>query len=136
MMTIVPGHVLALSLPFANGTPCNYKRPFLVIDKNENTLDLLNVSSVRGKERKLLFPSNEKINDFNPPLDQPSFIKMDELYTIEFFTDLYKSIYKRRPPINPPELSRLTNKYMKYEAQYEVKQVKYLEILVRQENLL
>ncbi|WP_101844202.1 hypothetical protein [Halobacillus sp. Marseille-P3879] len=136
-MPIIAGHALVLSLPFANGTPCNYKRPFLVIENyNNSSLDLLNVSSIRGKERKLLFPSNERINNFNPPLDAPSFIKMDELYTIDYFEDLHKSIYKRRSPIDSSELSRLVNEYTKYSAQNPVTQVRYIETTVRQRNSL
>jgi hypothetical protein len=133
---IIPGHVLALQLPFANGAPCNAKRPFLVIDKNNGTLDLLNISSTRGKEKKLLYPSNEKIKNYFPPLDQPSFLKLDELYTIEYFNDLHKSIYKRRKPIIPSEFNRLLHKFYTYKQKNEVKAVRYIEKMVRQENFL
>lgn len=135
-MGIIPGHVLALKFPFANGTPCNTKRPFLVIDKKDGNLDLLNISSTRGKERKLLFSSNEKIINWDPPLDQPSFLKMDELYTIDYFEELYKSIYKGRSPINSDEFSRLVGEFMKYQERQEVTHVKYIETMIRQENYL
>jgi hypothetical protein len=135
-MAIIPGHILALKLPFANGTPCFSKRPFLVIDKHNDTLDLLNVSSSRGKEKKLLYASNESINCYDPPLDQPSFLKLDELYTIDYFDDLHKSIYKGRPPIISEEYARLTNEFFKYKFTYGVSTVKYIETMVRQENYL
>lgn len=135
-MPIKLGHVLALNLPFANGAPCKYKRPFLVIDKNSSTLDLLNIASVKGKERKLLFPSNELIKVFNPPLDQPSFIQKDELYTISRFYDLNKSIYKRRPPLHHKELERLIEAYMVYQAKNRVTHVEYAEHKVREINFL
>ncbi|MGG0718654.1 hypothetical protein ABE096_13815 [Robertmurraya massiliosenegalensis] len=135
-MTIIPGHVLALKLPFVNGAPCFSKRPFLVIEKQGNILNLLNVSSTKGKEKKLLYPSNEPIKEYDPPLDQPSFLKMDELYTIDYFENLHKSIYKRRAPINTLEFERLISEYMKYKHLYEVTNVKYLASKVKQENFL
>lgn len=135
-MAIIPGHVLVLKLPFADGAPCIKPRTFLVIDNNDSTLDLLNVSSTIGKERKLLFPSNKRIEVYNPPLDYPSFVKLDSLYTIEYFEDLHKSIYKRRPPLDSNELSGLTDEYLKYKERHGVTSVKYVEAFVRQENTL
>jgi|SRR5690625_565063 len=136
MSLIIVGHVLALKLPFANGSPCHSKRPFLVIDKKDDTLDLLNISSSRRKERKLLFPSNKKINNYNPPLDEPSFVKLDELYTIDYFDDLTKSIYKRRDPMDSTEVDSIIQEYLGYKQNNEVVNVKYIETKVRQENSL
>ncbi|MEK4302383.1 hypothetical protein MKY30_23785 [Oceanobacillus sp. FSL W8-0428] len=133
---IIAGHVLALKLPFANGAPCNSKRPFLVINKNNNTLDLLNISSTRGKEKKLLYKSNEKIRKFFPPLDQPSFVKLDELYTIDEFHELHKSIYKNRDPIDTNEYDRILEKFSIYKATNSVLSVKYIEQKVKEENTL
>ncbi len=135
-MNIIVGHVLVLKLPFANGAPCFSKRPFLVIDKKDQTLDLLNISSTKGKERKLLFPSNLRIKKFYPPLDNPSFIKMDELYTIDNFDELHKSLYKNRPPIITEEVNRIISEYSKYRFENEVTSVKYLELQVKNENAL
>lgn len=135
-MAIVPGHVLVLKLPFASGAPCLRPRPFLVIDRNEDTLDLINVSSSRGKERKLLFESNEPIEKYYPPLDYPSFIKMDELYTIDYFEELHNQIYKRRPPLDSDELTRLTYEYMEYREKNEIAHVRYFETMVKEENSL
>jgi len=135
-MNIVEGHVLVLNLPFANGTPCKYKRPFLVINKYDNILELLNVSSIKGKEKKLLYPSNEKIKKYFPPLDYPSFIKKDELYIIDSFPELASSIYKRRDPIQTTELSRLVEKYLVYRERHDVTEVKYIETTVKEINSL
>jgi len=135
-MAIVPGHVLVLKLPFASGFPCLYKRPFLVIERNDETLDLINISSSRGKERKLLFESNESIEEYFPPLDEPSFIKMDELYTIDYFEELHTSIYKRRQPLDADELTRLTYEYIKYKERNEVACVRYMETMIKEENSL
>src|SRR5690606_24199450 len=62
-----------------------YKRPFLVIGKDNGYLDLLNVSSVYKKERKLLFPSNKLIDpDLHyPPFPKSSFVKLDIIYRVK-----------------------------------------------------
>lgn len=62
-----------------------YKRPFLVIGKEDGYLNLLNVSSVHNKERKLLFPSNKLIDpDYHyPPFPKSSFVKLDIIYRLK-----------------------------------------------------
>lgn len=42
----------------------------------------MNVSSVAGKERKLLFPANRRIAKYDPPFLVDSFVKLDSLVTI------------------------------------------------------
>jgi hypothetical protein len=135
-MTIKVGHALVLNLPFANGSPSFYKRPFLVIDIYDNFIDLLNVSSIKGKEKKLLYPSNKKIINYYPPFDVPSFVKMDELYTIEYFSDLNKSIYKQRPPLDDIEINRVIDSFHIYREYNEIIHVTYLEPFVRKENFI
>lgn len=136
-MKIIPGHVLALKLPFANGSQYPTKRPFLVIENNDNkTLELLNISTIKGKERKLLFKSNTKIEKYSPPLDEPSFLKMDELYIIDYFDDLYQSIYKRRDPLDSDEFNRLCDEFYKYKYTNKVTEVRYSKPFVFQENFL
>lgn len=133
-MSIVEGHVIVLSLPFANGNPCTYKRPFLVIEKTNSILKLLNISSIEGKEHKLLFPSNVIIREYNPPLDYPSFLKLDELYVIDYFDELIRAIYKRRPPLNTNEFNRLLDRFSNYKNSNNVAEVKYMETMVKQLN--
>jgi|SRR5699024_4436725 len=133
---VIVGHVLALRLPFANGNLCNFKRPFLVISKDGNNLSLLNISSTKGKERKLLFDSNCKIVDYYPPLDKPSFVKLDELYKIEHFDTLYQSIYKGREGINNGELKRLMSEYNNYKTKYQVRLVTRSIDQVKRDNQL
>ena len=44
---------------------------------------MLNVSSIRGKERKLAFPTNERLRLYNLPFVMPSFVKLDSLTRVE-----------------------------------------------------
>jgi hypothetical protein len=75
-VNIQPGNGLYLKLPhFADGGG-GYKRPFLVvnIEKSKRRIFLLNISSVNGKEHKLIRDSNELLLQYNPPFRVPSFI--------------------------------------------------------------
>lgn len=76
------GQGVCLKLDFWDGGLSNYKRPFLVIDKNENYIHLLNISSTHGKEHKLGMKSNKLIRYYNPPFLKSSFVKLDAMYII------------------------------------------------------
>lgn len=132
-MNIVSGHGLLLKLDFADGAPCRCKRTFLVInvDQNTNRLELLNVSSIEGKEHKLLFETNERLNNHKPPFNLPSFVKMDALYEVDYFPELEKRILHNRQPYNTQELNRIVDKFnaiklsQKFSsASYTINQVK------------
>ena len=56
-----------------------YKRPYLIVKVCVGYIEVLNISSTKGKEHKLLFPNNKEIKLYNPPLDKPSFVKLDSL---------------------------------------------------------
>lgn len=76
------GNGLLLKIDFADGGVCDSERTFLVINVDKENIHLLNISSVRGKERKLGFSSNKNIIRYKPPFMRPSFVKMDALYII------------------------------------------------------
>lgn len=60
-----------------------YDRPYLVVTAEPDYIEVLNVSSIRGKERKLAFPTNERLRTYNPPFVMPSFVKLDSLTRVE-----------------------------------------------------
>lgn len=78
-MNFVEGHGLLGLLRFVDGTMPSYARTYLVIDVSDDYIDVLNVSSIRGKERKLAFPTNERLRKYNPPFLKASFVKLDSL---------------------------------------------------------
>jgi len=69
-------------ITFKDGVEPSYNRTYLIIKVNGTDISVLNVSSLKGKERKLAFPSNYKIDNYNPPFDFPSFAKLDSLTTV------------------------------------------------------
>lgn len=115
-MNIIPGHGLLLKIPFADGAPCINNRPFLVINTNieKKSIELLNVSSIRGKEHKILFDSNEVIYNYKPPFKFPSFVKLDALYTIEYFPELESKITHNGDTIHPDEFRRIIDRFYAY----------------------
>ena len=64
---------------FKDGTTPPYDRTYLIVTVASNYIEVLNVSSIRGKERKLAFPTNERLNVYRPPFRKPSFVKLDSL---------------------------------------------------------
>jgi len=82
-MVISKGQGVLLRIStFGDGGSCDKPRTFLVIEIDDECqkIKLLNVSSVQGKERKLLYDSNIEIHKYNPPFLRPSYVKLDALY--------------------------------------------------------
>ena len=67
---------------FTDGIYPEYDRAYLVVDVTVDKVGLINVSSVEGKEHKLLFPYNKEIKKHNPPFPRRSFAKLDSLLYI------------------------------------------------------
>ena len=78
-MNFVEGHGVLGRIRFVDGTMPSYDRTYLVITVSNDYIEVLNVSSIRGKERKLAFPTNERLRNYNPLFVMPSFVKLDSL---------------------------------------------------------
>ena len=82
-MNFIEGQGVLGKIRFADGQFPAYDRTYLVITVNEDYIEVLNVSSIRGKERKLAFPTNERLLSFSPPFKLPSFVKLESLTRVE-----------------------------------------------------
>ena len=82
-MSFIEGQGVLGRIRFVDGELPAYDRTYLVITANTDYIEVLNVSSIRGKERKLAFPSNERLRVYNPPFLKPSFVKLDSLTRVE-----------------------------------------------------
>lgn len=117
-MNIEPGQGLFLKIPFfGDGEVATKARTFLVISTTENTVAMINVSSVAGKEAKILWPSNERIINHRPPFPVPSFVKLDVVYEIEYFNNIQKAVMHNSEILNNEELKRIITKLYKYQRQ-------------------
>ena len=68
---------------FTDGIMPEYDRTYLIVTVTDSYIEVLNVSSVRGKERKLAFSTNERLRVYNPPFLKPSFVKLDSLTKVD-----------------------------------------------------
>lgn len=135
-MNIIPGHGLLLKLPFADGAPCSKNRTFLVIDVDSQTnkISLLNVSSIVGKAHKILFNSNVVLNNYKPPFMMPSFVKLDALYEIDYFSELDNRILHNGIPYDGNELIRIVDKFNIYRIENNITIVNYDQSQVKTVN--
>lgn len=67
---------------FRDGNFPAYDRPYLIVGVTSEYIEVLNISSIKGKERKLAFPTNRRIKKFFPPFQRPSFVKLDSLVKV------------------------------------------------------
>lgn len=81
-MELKAGHIVKGKLPFRDGKMPLYSRPYLIVKIDCDTVDLLNISSTDGKEWKLAMKSNMAIVNYDPPLNKPSFVKLDSRITV------------------------------------------------------
>ena len=54
-------------------------RTYLIVEISDDVISILNVSSIQGKKRKVMFRDNYRLKEYNPPFVKPSFVKLDSL---------------------------------------------------------
>lgn len=89
-MNIEEGHLLKFIPPILDGNSLSNKKRYMLVinsDSQNNIIKMINVSSIKGKEHKLLYDSNIEIKEYMP-LPVPTFAKLDALYTIDNFEGL------------------------------------------------
>ncbi|EKF8799172.1 TPA: hypothetical protein ACN1M9_001436 [Enterococcus faecalis] len=74
---VAVGEAYLGKISYLDGVMPSYYRPYLVVEVLTNGIHVLNVSSSKGKETKLLYASNYELTKFNPPFVKPSFVKLD-----------------------------------------------------------
>ncbi len=113
----------------------NKKRYMLVIenDTTDNSIKMINVSSLRGKEFKLLYNSNFNIQNFKP-LPAPSFAKLSTTYIIDNFDGLENYIAFNNAKIAETQLSDIENKRLQYISNNNLEVIQYTENEFNQYN--
>lgn len=82
-MSFIVGQGVLGKIRFVDGEFPAYDRTYLVVTVESDYIEVLNVSSIRGKERKLAFLTNERLRSYNPPFMMPSFVKLDSLTRVK-----------------------------------------------------
>ena len=77
------GQAIWAKINFKQGTAAKYRRPYLIVKvHSDNKIDIIDISSTKGKEHKLMYGSNCHLSKYNPPFSTDSFVKIDSLRTI------------------------------------------------------
>lgn len=116
------GEGLFLRLPYADNGRLSKRRTFLTIGEEGNYILLLNVSTTRGKENKLLYSSNQRIIKYNPPFKWESFVKLDSIYKVEKCPELFTYVVDKDNRLDYGELSRLIGLSEEYRALNDVEE--------------
>ena len=120
-MKIEEGQFLKFIPPILDGNSDSNKKRYMLIlncDEENNTIEMVNVSSIKGKEYKLLYDSNIEIKNYNP-LPVPTFVKLDTLYTVDNFSDLQKFISFNGTKISNSEISNIKLQRYNYIKKYK-----------------
>ena len=106
-MSFIEGQGVLGRIRFLDGEFPAYDRTYLVVTDKEEYIEVLNVSSIRGKERRLAFPTNERLRSYNPPFVMPSFVKLDSLTRVESFDWRNLQVLNSGRTLDGAELERI-----------------------------
>lgn len=106
-MPFLEGQGVLGRIPFTDGTFPSYDRPYLIVTAAADYVEVLNVSSIKGKERKLAFPKNERLRKHNPPFIKPSFVKLDSLTKVTYTEWGKLRVLNSGNTLDAAELSRI-----------------------------
>lgn len=109
-MNFVEGQGVLGKIRFVDGEFPAYDRTYLIVTVEQDYIEVLNVSSIKGKERKLAFPSNERLRVYNPPFVMPSFVKLDSLTRVESSDWKNLQILNSGRTLDATELARIKEK--------------------------
>lgn len=114
------GQGLLLEVDYADGGVHNKPRTFLIIEVNDKNIHILNVSSLKGKETKLGYKSNKKIDKYKPPFLKSSFVKLDALYIIEKSEHLNHFLLAQGRSMNPMQLNNIKQNFINYREKMKI----------------
>lgn len=103
-------------IPFLDGKEPEYPRTYLIVRADEYGITVLNVSSIKGKEHKLLYPTNYPLKNYNPPFRKPSFVKLDSaVYVPADKFELYqiKTLHSG-DPLNELDFSEIKRRFPRW----------------------
>lgn len=109
-MAFVEGQGILGKIRFVDGEFPEYNRTYLVITAEKDYIEVLNVSSIKGKERKLAFSTNARLTNYNPPFLKPSFVKLDSLTRIESADWCKLQVLNSGRTLDSAELLRIKSK--------------------------
>ena len=119
------GQVLSLRIRYnAKGDIAQKRHPYLVLDINDelNIVEIGQLSSVCGKEYKLLYKSNKLIECGNPEesvIDKDSYIQMDNFFIVENFPGLI-NFRRQTDKLSAAKLRDVIREYRKFQEENHI----------------
>ena len=113
---IKEGCFLKFIPPLLRGNDVGTKKRYMLVVENDTKnkiVKMINVSSTKGKEHRLLFDENVEINNYFP-LPVPSFAKFDALYVIDYFKELENFIVFNNKTLGDIQFKYLNGYRMDY----------------------
>lgn len=109
------GQGVLARLEYKNGTGRPKLRPYLIVYVDDNKIKILVVSSLAGKESKLAFKTNYRLENFKPPFKIESFVKLDSCIEVEIQQAKKFKILSSGQRLNEKDLKKILTKLKHYE---------------------
>ena len=106
-MPLMVGQGVLGRVRFKDGQMPQYDRTYLIVAIDADYIKVLNVSTIKGKERKLAFPYNERLRVYCPPFRYPSFVKLDSLTKVPLKECGGLKVLHGGEPLDATELNRI-----------------------------
>lgn len=103
------GQAIIGKIQFPDGEFPKYDRPYLIVGVDGEYIEVLTVSTVKGKEWKLAFPENREIINHDPPFPKSSFVKLDSLQRVHISRLSKVWLSRNGKPLEQAELSKIIN---------------------------
>ena len=124
---IEKGQFLYFTPPKLTGGNEGTKKRYMLVLENDildNSIKMINVSSLRGKEFNLLYDSNINIKHFKP-LPVPSFAKLNTTYIIDDFKELEDFKAFNDAKLTEEQMKEIEDKRIQYIKNNDVETIQY-----------
>lgn len=105
--TFLVGQAFYARINFLDKEAPAYDRPYLIVGVDDGYIEILNVSSVLGKEWKLAMPTNLEIMNYDPPFPKRTFVKLDSLQRVPISSLGNVSFSRKGARLDAAELAKI-----------------------------
>lgn len=123
------GQFLNFLPPLLDGNIISEKRRYMLvieIQKENNIIKMLNVSSIKNRNANLWYDYNLEIENYYP-LPKPSFVKLNAIYSLEYFEGLEEFISKDGRKLDSKEFEKIIKEKHRIEKEYKIRKIKFTE---------
>ncbi len=109
------GQGVLAKIKYKSGTDESKLRPYLIVYVDSDKIKVLIVSSLAGKEHKLAYKSNYRLESFRPPFLRESFVKLDSQQEIDIEVAKKLKILSGGDILNQKDLYEILNRLKHYD---------------------